>query len=78
MTISDSTRLMKLEVANMNGNDDLKKLQDAFVREFSYDFEIAANFDTKEVTIDGLWEEDLDVIDVVRETGFTITYALAM
>lgn len=78
MTMSDTTRFMRLEIANMNDGDDLKKLQDAFIREFSYDFEITADFDTKEVTIDGLWDEDLDIIDVVRETGFTITYALAM
>lgn len=78
MTMSDTTRFMRLEIANMNDGDDLRRLQDAFAQEFSYDFEIAADFETKEVTIDGLWEEDLDVIDVVREAGFTITYALAM
>ena len=78
MTMSDTTRLMKLDISNMNDESDLKRLQDAFVQEFAYDFEITADFKTKEVAIDGLWEEDLDVIDVVREAGFTITYDLAM
>ena len=78
MTMSDTTRLMKLDISNMNDESDLKRLQDAFVQEVAYDFEITADFKTKEVAIDGLWEEDLDVIDVVREAGFTITYALAM
>jgi len=78
MTMSDTTRLMNLEISNMNGEEDLKRLQDAFAREFAYDFEITADYDSKTVKIDGLWEEDLDVIDVVREAGFVITYALAM
>ena len=78
MTMSDTTRAMRLEVANMDTEQDLKRLQDAFAQEFVYDFKISAEFDKKTVLIDGLWEDDLDVIDVVREAGFKITYALAM
>lgn len=78
MTMPDTTRLIKLTVVDMNGPDDLEKLKDFFAKEFDSDFTIDANYDTGIITIDGLWEEDTDIIDVVNEAGFRVTYALAI
>ena len=78
MTMPDTTRLFKLTVEDMNGPNDLERLKDFFAEEFDFDFKIGADYDTGIVTIDGLWEEDTDIIDAVNEAGFEVTYALAM
>lgn len=78
MTMPDTTRLFKLTVEDMNGPNDLERLKDFFAEEFDFDFKIGADYDTRIVTIDGLWEEDTDIIDAVNEAGFKVTYALAM
>ena len=78
MTLSLETRNIRVEAKGIDQPGATDAIKAKLEYEFDADFTVTYYPERGFMLIDGMWAEDAEVLDVINEAGYTVTYALAM
>lgn len=78
MTLSLETRNLKVEAVGIDQPSATDAIKEKLEYEFDSDFTVTYYPERGFMLVDGMWAEDAEVLDVINEAGYTVTYALAI